>query len=196
MSLLRAFIAIDLPLEIKKSISMQAASLKKDSGQAVRWVAAENIHLTLKFLGDISNANVDLLAQALRNECEQHPPFQVSVEKLGCFPNLRRPRVIWVGLVVPPEIIRLQRQIEAITIRLGYPAEDNPFAPHLTIGRVREQATPAEVQGLRAALETTQIGLIGTFTASAVHLFKSDLKPAGPVYTCLASALLKNVPTP
>jgi 2'-5' RNA ligase len=192
MSLLRAFIAIDLPPEIKKTISIQTASLKKDSGQAVRWVAAENIHLTIKFLGEISSANLELLTQAMRAECEQHHSFQVTVEKLGCFPNPRRPRVIWIGLVIPPEINRLQHQIEAITTRLGYATEDKPFAPHLTIGRVREQANASELQTLRTTLEHKNIGSLGTFTAGAVQLFKSELKPGGPVYTCLATAPLTN----
>lgn len=195
MSLLRAFIAIDLPPEIKQAISTATASLQKEAGRAVRWVAAENLHLTLKFLGEISAANLELLTQALRTEAGQHQPFQISVARLGYFPNARSPRVIWVGLDIPPELIRLQRQVEASTSRLGYTSEEKAFAPHLTIGRVREQASPAELQKLRAALEKTTLGSLGTFTASAVHLFKSDLKPTGPVYTCLASALLKHSPT-
>jgi 2'-5' RNA ligase len=86
----------------------------------------------------------------------------------------------------------LQRQIEASATRLGYAADDKPFAPHLTIGRVREQSSPAEVQALRTTLEKTNIGSLGTFTAEAVHLFKSELKPGGPVYACLATAPFKH----
>lgn len=190
MSLFRAFIAIDIPPEIKQAISTQTASLRKESGRAARWVAPENIHLTLKFLGEASPANLELLAQAIQSECAQTAPFTVSVENLGCFPNPRRPRILWVGLVVPPGLSRLQRQIEATAARLGYARDDKPFSPHLTIGRAREQAAPAEIQALRSLLERTTVASLGTFTVEQVHLYKSDLKPEGPVYTRLATARL------
>lgn len=191
MSLLRAFIAIDIPPEIKQAISSQTASLRKESGRAVRWVAVENIHLTLKFLGEVSSANLERLAQAVQSECAQTAPVTVSVESLGCFPNPRRPRVLWVGLVVPPSLNRLQRQVEASTVRLGYASDDKPFSPHLTIGRVREQAAPEEIQTLRSLLEQTTVASLGTFTVNEVHLYKSDLKSDGPVYTRLATAPLE-----
>jgi len=190
MSLLRAFIAIDIPPEIKKAISSQTASLRKESGHAVRWVAVENIHLTLKFLGEVSSDNLELLAQSLHSDCSRTVPFTVSVEKLGCFPNPRRPRVLWIGLAIPPELNRLRRQVEASAARLGYAPDDKPFSPHLTIGRVREQAAPAELQGLRGLLERATVANLGTFAVNEVHLYKSDLKPEGPIYTRLTTARL------
>ncbi len=193
MSLLRAFIAIEIPPEIKKTIASEIASLHDSAGRAVRWVTTENIHLTLKFLGEISPASVELLSQALQAECEQHTPFEIAVSGLGCFPNSHRPRIIWIGLKIPPELNRLQHRLETATARMGYAAEDKPFSPHLTIGRIREQATSAELSNIHAAFEKTHVGSLGTFTARAVHLFKSDLKPAGPVYTCLFSAPLGNI---
>ena len=192
MSLLRAFIAIEIPIEIKKAIAAEIANLHNGAGRAVRWVATDNIHLTLKFLGEISPASVELLSQALQTECDQHAPFDITVSGLGCFPNSHRPRIIWIGLSIPPELNRLQHKLEAATARLGYTAEDKPFAPHLTVGRIREQATPAELNNIHSALEKLHVGSLGTFTAQAVHLFKSDLKPAGPVYTSLFSARLGN----
>jgi 2'-5' RNA ligase len=190
MSLLRAFIAIEIPPEIKQRIAAEIASLHNGAGRAVRWVATENIHLTLKFLGEISPSNVDLLSQAIQSECDQHTPFEISVEGIGCFPNAHRPRIIWIGLKIPAELNRLQHKLETATARLGYPAEDKAFSPHLTIGRLREQATATELKTLQSALEKLHLGLLGTFTAPAVHLFKSDLKPSGPVYTSLFNARL------
>lgn len=192
MSLLRAFIAIEIPPEIKKAIAAQIVSLKNSAGHAVRWVAPENIHLTLKFLGETSPSNVQPLSQALQAECEQHTPFEISVNGLGCFPNAHRPRVIWVGLSIPQELNRLQHKLEQATARLGYEAEDKPFSPHLTIGRVREQATSAELKNINCEFEKLHVGSLGTFTASSIHLFKSDLKPSGPVYTSLFNARLGN----
>lgn len=193
MSSLRAFLAIEIPLEIKKKIAAEVVCLKKNSGQAVRWVASENFHLTLKFLGEISPANVELLSQSLKAECSQHPPFDITVTGLGCFPNSHRPRVIWIGLTIPPELNRFQYKLETVTARMGYATEDKSFSPHLTIGRVREQASPVELQNIHSALETLHVGSLGTFTAQSVHLFKSDLKPAGPVYSSLFSAQLGNL---
>lgn len=192
MSLLRAFIAIEIPPEIKKAIAAEIANLHNGAGRAVRWVATENIHLTLKFLGEISPASVELLSQALQAECDQHVPFDITVSGLGCFPNSHRPRIIWIGLNIPPELSRLQHKLETAAARLGYTAEDKPFSPHLTIGRIREQATPAELNNVHSALEKLHVGSLGTFTAQSVHLFKSDLKPSGPVYTSLFSARLGN----
>jgi len=192
MNLLRAFIAIEIPAEIKKAIAAQTACLQPNTGRAVRWVTTENTHLTLKFLGEISPANLDMLSQALQSECSQMAPFDITVSGLGCFPNARRPRVIWIGLNVPAELNKLQHKIEAATARLGYTPEDKPFSPHLTLGRVREQATADELKQLHASLEAISIGTLGTFTAHTVHLFKSDLQPAGPIYSHLFSARLGN----
>lgn len=190
MSLLRAFIAIEIPPEIKKAIAAQTASLKKGAGRAVRWVSTENIHLTLKFLGEISPSNVEILSQTLQAECSQQTPFEITVTGLGCFPNSHRPRVIWIGLAVPPELGRLQSKIEASLARLGYEAEDKPFSPHLTIGRVREQVNTEELRMLQASLNSINIGSLGTFRAQAVNLFKSDLQNTGSVYTRLFKAQL------
>jgi 2'-5' RNA ligase len=188
--LLRAFIAIEIPPGIKKAIAAQTASLQTNASRAVRWVTAENTHLTLKFLGEISPNNVDLLSQALLGECGQVAPFEITVTGLGCFPNMRRPRVIWIGLNVPPELNKLRLKIESATDRLGYSAEEKPFSPHLTIGRVREQASPDELKRLQSSLEALTIGALGTFTAQSVYLFKSDLQPAGPIYSHLFCARL------
>ena len=128
MSLLRAFIAVEIPLEIKKAIAAEIANLHKGAGHGVRWVAVENIHLTLKFLGEISLASVELLSQTLQAECNQHTPFDITVGGLGCFPNFHRPRIIWIGLNIPPELNRLQHKLEAATARMGYTEEDKPFS--------------------------------------------------------------------
>lgn len=190
MTLLRAFIAIEIPSEIKKAIAAQTASLQTSAGRAVRWVTTENTHLTLKFLGEVSQTNVDMLSQALQGECGQLAPFEISVGGLGSFPNARRPRVIWIGLQAPAELNKLQHKIDSATDRLGYTPEDKPFSPHLTIGRVREQASADDLRQLHASLDGMTIGTLGTFTVKTVYLFKSDLQPAGPIYTHLFSAQL------
>ena len=190
MDSLRAFIAIDIPAGIKKVLTLQTANLHAQAGRSVRWVASENMHLTLKFLGELSPANVELLSQTIQSECSQHPPFEIVVSGLGRFPNLRRPRVIWAGLQVPLDLGRLQRRIELEAARLGYPPEDKPFSAHLTIGRVREQVSFEEMKAIETALSGMSAGEFGRFTAQTVTLFKSELQSAGPLYTPLFSAQL------
>jgi 2'-5' RNA ligase len=192
MGSLRTFIAIEIPAEIKKAILQQSADLRRAVGRSVRWVALENIHLTLKFLGEISPANVEMLTQTLIAEASQHTGFEIKVTTLGAFPNPRRPRIIWAGLDAPETLSRLQHGMDAVTARLGYPSEDKPFSPHLTIGRVRDQVSSDEMQTLRTALESAKIGTLGTFTVKDVQLFKSDLQPGGSIYTRLFTTPLES----
>ena len=193
MSLLRAFIAVEIPPEIHQAIEAETASLRAAlNASLVRWVSLPNVHLTLKFLGDVSPASIELLSQMLSVEVGQHLVFEMELGELGAFPNSRRPRVIWIGIQVPAELEALQHGIEAAAATLGYPAEKRSFSPHLTIGRVKQNVGSAGMIKIRTVLEKTQIGQLGTVHVTAVHLFKSDLKPTGAVYTRLFSAPLKN----
>lgn len=191
MSLLRAFIAVEIPSGIHQAIEKKTASIRGAlNASLVRWVPAENIHLTLKFLGDVSPASLEMLKQMLCAEVSQHRAFELGFGGLGAFPNPKRPRVIWIGIEAPAGLEALQHGIEAATATLGYPDEERPFSPHLTIGRVKQNVDSAGMQKIRTALEETKVGPLGTAQVSAVHLFKSDLNPTGAVYTRLFSAPL------
>jgi len=98
--------------------------------------------------------------------------------------------VIWVGLTAPADLTRLQHHLDTATARLGYVSDDKPFSPHLTIGRVRERLSPDETQALCSALENAKVGVLGRFAVKSVHLFQSELKPAGPIYTRISTAAL------
>ena len=160
------------------------------ASEAVRWVPAENIHLTLKFLGDVSLSNLELLKEMLLAEVREHTPFEFSVGGLGAFPNSTRPRVLWVGVQAPPELSTLQNNIEARMERIGYAREERPFSPHLTLGRVSRAATAREIHPLGETLKATKVGFLGAVYAESVCLFKSDLRPQGAVYTRLLAAPL------
>jgi 2'-5' RNA ligase len=193
--MLRSFIAVEIPVEIQSAIAHNTASLQKDLPKPlVRWVAPQNLHLTLKFLGDVSLANLERLAEVLKTEAATYEPFSMSVDGLGAFPTPRRARVIWIGLQSPPAFAALQRGVEAAAARLGYATEERPFSPHLTIGRVGQNVSTADLQRIRTALEATTVGALGAVRVDAIHIFKSDLQPGGSVYTNLYTLPMKSRP--
>ena len=192
MSRLRAFIAVELPLEIRQNVQQATSSLRRDTGSLIRWVALENMHLTLKFLGDIPSENVEVLTHMIHTQADSFNSFDIHLSGIGFFPGPKRPRVIYIGIQAPAALEAFQRQMESATRRLGYTPEERAFAPHLTIGRVRQHVSANERQKIRHALEESTIDSPGTARVNSVHLYKSDLKPNGPVYTKLYSAPLKN----
>ena len=194
MSLLRAFLAAELPAPLQDNIQTATSSLRKTLGdELVRWVPIHNVHLTLKFLGDVSPSSLDLIKQMLTTEASQVQSFEVQIEGLGSYPGPRRPRVLWVGLIAPAALAALQHSIEAASSRLGFESEDREYSPHLTIGRVRQNISASEQQKIRTALEDARVGNLGFAQVDAVHLFKSDLQPTGSIYTKLFTAPLLKV---
>ncbi|MBE3117991.1 MAG: RNA 2',3'-cyclic phosphodiesterase [Candidatus Atribacteria bacterium] len=184
--MLRSFVAVEIPAEIQSALARSTAPLQKALPKPlIRWVAPQNVHLTLKFLGDVSPTNLERLAEALKAEAVAHETFSMSVGGLGAFPTPRRARIIWIGLEAPASLMALLRGVEAVTARLGYASEDRPFSPHLTIGRVGQNVSGTDFQRIRTALEGATVGALGTLRVDAVHIFKSDLQPGGSVYTHL-----------
>jgi RNA 2',3'-cyclic 3'-phosphodiesterase len=194
MPVIRAFIAIELPVEVQQGLDQVIYQLRQRlqtvPASAVRWVSTGNIHLTLKFLGDVSLAHLDMLKDNLLTEVKTHPSFEFSVGGAGAFPNARQPRVVWVSVQAPPELLTLQSAIECKMGKLGYSREERPFSPHLTLGRVSRNATNQEAHQIGQALQAIKVGFLGLVNAQGVSLFKSDLQPTGSVYTCLLSAPL------
>ena len=190
--MLRSFIAVEIPAKIQNAIAYNIASLKNTLPKPlVRWVAPKNVHLTLKFLGDVSPANLERLAETLKVETASHAIFSISIVGLGAFPAQRRARVIWIGLDAPPVLAALQRGVDAAAAQLGYPREERPFSPHLTVGRVAQTASASELQHIYSVLESTKVGILGTVHVKAIHIFKSDLLPGGSVYTPLYAISMK-----
>lgn len=196
MTVIRAFIAINLSPEITQSIDDVTRRLQERLPEIpIRWVPAQNIHLTIKFLGDVSISNLEVLKKILHAESNHHAPFEFSVGDLGAFPSINRPRVIWVGVEAPPELHNLQHGIETETTRLGYAREKRAYSPHLTLARVSRNATSADIGQIREVLKNCTIGFLGAARVQEVHLYRSELQPGGAVYTQLFSAPLEAVNT-
>ena len=196
MGVIRAFIAIELPLRTQEAIQKQTARLRQTFGdRQVRWVPADNLHLTLKFLGDVESAHLDFITQMLSQTVDSYTEFEIRFSGLGSFPTSKRPRVLWIGLQFPASLVSLQREIESSAERLGYKKEERGFSPHLTIGRVRQDASAADLQQISKAIESIQLGHVEPVKVDSIHLFKSDLKPSGAIYTSLFSTNLKNAST-
>ena len=173
METIRAFIAVPLP----RSLLDQLAALQHQLGEqasprSVRWVRAEGIHLTLKFLGDTSTERLPDIKQALAAVARHAPTCTFTVEGLGCFPNPRRPRVVWVGVQEPTGWLEvLQDAIEEAMTHFGYSREKRGFKPHLTLGRVDRRASRSDAAQVGEAVASTTVGLLGEVLAlSLIHI--------------------------
>lgn len=187
---MRAFIAIEMPASVRAAIERVQAQLKQN-GFKVRWVRVQNIHLTLKFLGDIKTAEIEKIAAALGAAAKAFPPILLQPKGIGVFPGISRARVIWVGLQGRMDLLfGLHKSLAERLALIGFPIEKRPFKGHLTLGRVKGKLEPNR---LTAALKRCRNFATEPFEAERIILFKSDLKPTGAEYTQLTSAGLTGI---
>jgi 2'-5' RNA ligase len=192
MERIRAFIAIELPEEVKITLTRLQDRLKSGCRAPVRWTDSNGTHLTLKFLGDIDSGITGRITIAMAEAVRGIHPFHVRIDSLGVFPDPRRVRVIWVGLAGEIEKLnQLQKNIEAALTPLGFTAEARAFTPHLTLGRVRDQARPDERQNLGQLVSGISVESGGGLEVKDIHLIRSQLRPEGPIYTRIGSVELK-----
>jgi 2'-5' RNA ligase len=186
--LLRSFLAIELPKPILKKIEEVQADLKS-SHIDVKWVNPEQIHLTLKFFGNIEASKVEPITSSVEGLTQTTPSFPLIVQGIGAFPHLKNPRVIWIGLFDTKEIlIPFQKELDVQFEKIGFQAEDRSFHPHLTLGRMKSSRGKEE---LATRMEKHREVEFGEFQVEKVILFKSDLRPAGPIYTPLKEIKLR-----
>jgi len=192
----RLFIALELPSEVKDGLeAIRARLVRQAPPRTVRWVQPDSIHLTLKFLGDVPVARRDELQAALQAAVVNHAPFPVTAGGLGCFPNARRPRVVWVGIREDAGALEaLRDSVEQHVAPLGFPTENRPFTPHLTLGRVNRDASRSDVEKLGTLISATALGDLHTWPVTTISLMRSELKPTGAVYTALYHAALRSRP--
>ena len=180
--MIRSFLAIELPAAILRNLEEVQKDLRSSDAD-VRWVHLDKIHLTLKFFGNIEESQIDSIVKLIEDSVRSTRPFSLRVRGAGAFPNLRNPRVIWVGLVGGEEVlIPLQKQLEASFQKIGFQPEDRPFQPHLTLGRMKSNRGK---ENLVPRIEKHQDDELGNFQVEQLVLLKSDLRPSGPIYTAL-----------
>ena len=177
---MRAFIGIGLPGACRAAIARALSAFRAEFGR-IAWVREQNLHLTLKFLGEIRPDQVEGLATLLSASALDIPPFDCDVTGAGAFPSLRAPRVLWIGIREPLELVgKLQQNIETALSRSGFPREDRPFHPHVTAGRVKGGLPPG--WGDRFAGALSGVGF-GSTRVESFQLYESRLSPAGATYT-------------
>ena len=189
---LRLFIALELPQDVLDALDAVQERLRRQlPPRIVRWPRPEGIHLTLKFLGETPATQREAIAGALRQAANGHAPIALMADGLGCFPNPARPRVVWAGLrgdLAP--LAALQASVETALAPLGFKREKRAFKPHLTLGRVRREASTSEARRLGDLVKRTAPGQIASWTAKSLSLMRSELRSDGARYTCLAAVAL------
>ncbi|MBW2604719.1 MAG: RNA 2',3'-cyclic phosphodiesterase [Deltaproteobacteria bacterium] len=184
---IRTFIAVEIPGSIISKIRELQEGIKVH-GFKIRWIRSENIHLTLKFLGDVEAVKISEIAEAISKTAGGYTPISLKAKGVGVFPGIKHPRVLWVGLTGQLEsLVRLQRTLDENLQVLGFPGEKRPFKGHLTMGRIK---TKIDVKKFGDALMAFRSFESETFTAGQLILYKSELKPSGAVYTKLVRASL------
>jgi 2'-5' RNA ligase len=182
---IRTFIAIEIPWDIISKIRELQQGIKT-YGFKIRWVRAENIHLTLKFLGDVEAAKLDKIAEVLSETAEGYTAMSLKAKGIGVFPSIKRPRVLWVGLTGQLEsLVGLQNTLDTNLKALGFSEEKRSFKGHLTLGRMKGNI---DLKTFGDALLKFRGFESEIFTAGRIILYKSELKPTGAVYTKLAEA--------
>lgn len=181
---MRSFIAVDVRNPRLEKVLEEMGSV----GAGVKVVASENLHLTLKFLGEVDPGRVDEIYGTMEEAFGFCAPFHGGLRGLGAFPSLGRMRVVWVGLSEGKErIVEMQGRLERALVKLGFRSEGRPFDPHLTIGRVK---SPKGREELRAFVVAHQATDFGTFAVERVELKESTLTPKGPIYKTLRAYTL------
>lgn len=185
---IRAFIAIPLDLKIQQAIERIQNHLKKTNSE-VKWVKPENIHITLKFLGDIDLRQINSVKEVLANLTQNTKRFTIELTRLGAFPNIDRPRTLWVGLKDSKQRLnQFSMSLEKALGKIRFQAYEKSFSPHITIGRIRSSEN---IKALSRSILEYHVPEGLSQTTSNITLYKSTLNSEGPAYEPLYQIKLK-----
>lgn len=184
---MRLFVAINLPAGERSAIR-GATKRMRAAAKGISWVAEDCLHVTIKFLGEQSEQGADTVSRALADVGVQHRPLQLELGGLGAFPNLRRPRIIWLAVAPESRLELLHHDVESACGALGHELDGRPFRPHVTLGRVRNSVGDAVARAL--AGEARAVRYRGVVEAFSLDLMSSALGKTGPRYALVTSAPL------
>ena len=180
---MRLFVALQIPSSVRENLAALIQEMRSIAPE-LKWVRPENLHVTLKFLGETPPEKLDALRDTLA-AARSAQPLHLRFHGVGFFPNDKRPRVFWAGLTSSPDLAPLAHEIDLATAALGFPPETRAFTPHLTLARFNQPAISP--QQLHAAAENSATREFGTLNTATFHLVRSQLKPTGAEYTTLQS---------
>ena len=186
---IRTFVAIELPHEVRRELADLIMLLKaRVTSPDIKWVSPGSIHITLKFLGNVSVSQINAIRDCLLPVCAASRPVRLRTAGLGAFPASRSPRVLWAGLEGDTAVLgEMSRSIDRALAPIGFAAETRAFTPHLTLARVRPGTSAETSAAISHAIDTIPAGGCSAFDANAAAIMRSRLTPAGAVYSRLAS---------
>ena len=191
---IRSFIAIGLSVEVKGGLARLRSELERAEHTFVKWVDPEGIHLTLKFLGNIPFKQVAEITKAIEKATQGISPFHLEISGLGAFPNLKQPRVLWVGIGGEiDKLLSLQQNIDSTLAPLGFAKEERSFVPHLTLARIRQGASLIERRSFGELAMFTNFEIKYPLDVKNISLMRSQLTPKGAIYTRLSVVELQKI---
>lgn len=179
---MRLFVALEIPFAVRENLAALLKALHAVSPQT-RWVRPENLHVTLKFVGEVPETKLAAIRGALAG-ARSDQPVTLDFRGLGFFPNEKHPRVFWASIAGSPNLKTLAADVDMATEKVGIPLEKRPFSPHLTLARF---APPRLPEQLRAAIQENAARDFGSLRTGQFHLMESKLRPSGAEYTRLES---------
>lgn len=192
--MLRTFIAVDFPPEIIQKIGKIITYFKTQTpDEALKWISTNNLHLTLKFIGEIPEEKLSQVQAVLADSLQNQSAFNIKIEGLGMYPNEHNPRVIWLGIVADDALINLHQTLDSALEEVDIEREKRKFSPHLTIARVRRGTKRNTISEIGEILSLFKVDSLGNTTIKQVVLYQSELTPKGPIYTPLMTISLNKV---
>ena len=182
---IRSFLAVEIPESNKEKILELINPFKEKSDSFIKWVNRDNLHITLKFIGELNTDHISTSQNDLSERLSSIPSFNIQINRLGVFPNSQKPRIFWLGFDQNKNLEQIVSSIENYLVSLGYEADHKPFSPHLTIGRVRRDVPSGNFAEFTKNFKDLKLEVIPDFKVSHVTLFKSDLTRDGPIYSRL-----------
>jgi 2'-5' RNA ligase len=191
---LRTFIAVDFSPEIIRKIKEIIDYFKTQTPErALKWVAPENLHLTIKFLGEVPEEKIEQIKSLINETLDDVKVFEIGVEELGMYPNPQKPRVVWLGITGADPLKEIHKMLESQLQKADIQPDKRSFSPHLTIARIRRNADIQSVKEIGETLSKFKVGSLGSCNIDHIVVYKSELTPQGPIYTPLLSSPLNKV---